>query len=289
MIAQGVFQRLSDAGHRPENLTGEDLPAYPDPVALRGGAGTEVLARNLMGVLFEISIVCHVLCSWFWRGVGVSLFFLGGCSGFPSCFLGLLGFSVFLVRSAPACWGGGRVAGGSGVRGSVRPGGLLPFCWGAGLGCVCVRPVVLLVVWFWLWSGSVVGFGWRVLPGSRGGGRVVPGFLFVFAVLLSCSRGVFGCCFFRPVLSVFFWFPVLVFVVLPGVGGLWGVSGWVRGCFFSGFCCTGPGLFPVSFVGAGLGLGWVLFGEFDPGSGRTLAACLTHASRTGPLSFLGVG
>ena len=24
-----------------------------------------------------------------------------------------------------------------------------------------------------------------------------------------------------------------------------------------------------------------LYGEFDPGSGRTLAACLTHASRTG--------
>jgi len=24
-----------------------------------------------------------------------------------------------------------------------------------------------------------------------------------------------------------------------------------------------------------------LCGEFDPGSGRTLAACLTHASRTG--------
>jgi len=24
----------------------------------------------------------------------------------------------------------------------------------------------------------------------------------------------------------------------------------------------------------------VLDGEFDPGSGRTLAACLTHASRT---------
>ena len=29
----------------------------------------------------------------------------------------------------------------------------------------------------------------------------------------------------------------------------------------------------------------VLFGEFDPGSGRTLAACLTHASRTLKLSF----
>ncbi len=33
-------------------------------------------------------------------------------------------------------------------------------------------------------------------------------------------------------------------------------------------------------------IGWVqhqfFFGEFDPGSGRTLAACLTHASRTDP-------
>ena len=27
------------------------------------------------------------------------------------------------------------------------------------------------------------------------------------------------------------------------------------------------------------------FGEFDPGSGRTLAVCLTHASRT---RFLGI-
>ena len=43
-------------------------------------------------------------------------------------------------------------------------------------------------------------------------------------------------------------------------------------------------LFPWLFPGGG----WVvlfravlfLFGEFDPGSGRTLAACLTHASRT---------
>ena len=30
----------------------------------------------------------------------------------------------------------------------------------------------------------------------------------------------------------------------------------------------------------GLGWGVVFNGEFDPGSGRTLAACLTHASRT---------
>ena len=26
----------------------------------------------------------------------------------------------------------------------------------------------------------------------------------------------------------------------------------------------------------------LFYGEFDPGSGRTLAACLTHASRTEP-------
>ena len=69
--------RLSDASHRLESLTQEGPPAYPDPVALRGGAGTEVLARNLMGVLFEISIVCHVLCSWLvggWRFSGCLLF-----------------------------------------------------------------------------------------------------------------------------------------------------------------------------------------------------------------------
>lgn len=58
---------------------------------------------------------------------------------------------------------------------------------------------------------------------------------------------------------------------------VWGVSGWVGVCF-SG-CCARPGL--------GSGSGLVLFGEFDPGSGRTLAACLTHASRTGPPLFLG--
>jgi hypothetical protein len=29
-----------------------------------------------------------------------------------------------------------------------------------------------------------------------------------------------------------------------------------------------------------LGGGLNIYGEFDPGSGRTLAACLTHASRT---------
>ena len=46
---------------------------------------------------------------------------------------------------------------------------------------------------------------------------------------------------------------------------------------------------PLVFVVGGLGFLWQIFsagvafqvfvGEFDPGSGRTLAACLTHASR----------
>ena len=43
--------------------------------------------------------------------------------------------------------------------------------------------------------------------------------------------------------------------------------------------CLLPGLFG----------GWVAFdidGEFDSGSGRTLAACLTHASRTVMASLL---
>ena len=72
-------------------------------------------------------------------------------------------------------------------------------------------------------------------------------------------------------------------------------------CGFWGLFCFGlPGPFFWGWVGPGLvfwtvvltvGSGWlfvvgwglillVLFGEFDPGSGRTLAACLTHASRT---------
>ena len=46
--------------------------------------------------------------------------------------------------------------------------------------------------------------------------------------------------------------------------------------------CRVASLFPVAsfaFVGGGLLLVLFFNGEFDPGSGRTLAACLTHASR----------
>ena len=63
---------------------------------------------------------------------------------------------------------------------------------------------------------------------------------------------------------------------------------WFAWLFFWGW--VGPGLVFWTVV-LTLGSGWlfvvgwglvllVLFGEFDPGSGRTLAACLTHASRT---------
>src|SRR5687768_11486975 len=36
---------------------------------------------------------------------------------------------------------------------------------------------------------------------------------------------------------------------------------------------------PSWMLSAGMTTVQTLFGEFDPGSGRTLAACLTHASR----------
>ena len=47
--------------------------------------------------------------------------------------------------------------------------------------------------------------------------------------------------------------------------------------YFFGWDCL-PRFFCGGF--SGLIVFTVLFGEFDPGSGRTLAACLTHASRT---------
>lgn len=58
------------------------------------------------------------------------------------------------------------------------------------------------------------------------------------------------------------------------------------------FCLVDGSLCPAS-VGCGglVGRGFVFCffdGEFDPGSGRTLAACLTHASRTLKLQLAGV-
>ena len=162
--------RLSDASHRLESLTQEGSPAYPDPVALRGGAGTEVLARNLMGVLFEISIVCHVLCSWLvggWFFSGCLLFcawlsflslvwWLGGwvcCLAFfllggrVCCLALLLGLGVFCLACLlfdVCCWGGG----GLGVS------CLASFCGGWVWVGVCSP-----YVWLRLFG---CGFVWRV-------------------------------------------------------------------------------------------------------------------------------
>lgn len=44
-----------------------------------------------------------------------------------------------------------------------------------------------------------------------------------------------------------------------------------------------PGIIPprgAALLRVCAGLPVIIHGEFDPGSGRTLAACLTHASRT---------
>src|SRR5581483_4398005 len=59
-------------------------------------------------------------------------------------------------------------------------------------------------------------------------------------------------------------------VLAPRVGTwFFDASFW---CLFAGLDCSDSN-------SAGFVPGF-LFGEFDPGSGRTLAACLTHASRT---------
>ena len=99
-----------------------------------------------------------------------------------------------------------------------------------------------------------------------------------YAMALGAAHD-FGCVWFLGL--VLFWFAWSSFLLLWGLGWAW-----------SGFldCCTDVGFWLAVFV-----VGWglillVLFGEFDPGSGRTLAACLTHASRTvkGP-AFVGSG
>ena len=145
--------RLSDASHRLESLTQEGPPAYPDPVALRGGAGTEVLARNLMGVLFEISIVCHVLCSWLvggWVFSGCLLFcawlsflslvwWLRGLGVLPGSFVGvgcfLLGLSslrcLLLGRRGVGCF----LLGLPFVGGWVWVGVCSPYVWLRLFGC----------------------------------------------------------------------------------------------------------------------------------------------------------
>ena len=85
---------------------------------------------------------------------------------------------------------------------------------------------------------------------------------------------------------------LFVVVVVWGLVALWVGCSCFLVCFcflVVGCCCACPGL--LVGVCVVVACGWfvlflVFFGEFDPGSGRTLAACLTHASRTGLSWFL---
>ena len=148
----------------------------------------------------------------------------------------------------------GRVAGGSGPGGRCgAPGSSSCDGWGVGR-----AGPGFLVKWF---------RGGRVAPGSSS------------ALLGGGGLGVF----FSARRSLFFGSGV-------GLRGLVGVGGF-GGCrvglgFFLRLLLFGPGRCRFLLGCGGWCWLWVvrfLFGEFDPGSGRTLAACLTHASRTGPL------
>ena len=79
------------------------------------------------------------------------------------------------------------------------------------------------------------------------------------------------------------WLVVLDVLVV----GVFGVSGWcfcARGVLLVCYGWWGGSVFFACilcvFIWAMLNGFTVFCGEFDPGSGRTLAACLTHASRT---------
>ena len=164
---------------------------------------------------------------------------------------------------------------------------LLRGCAGVrGAGCGWFR------VWGSMWCArfpSIIECWWGVGRAGPGflvkwfrGGRVAPGSS--SALLGGGGLGVF----FSARRSLFFWFRCW---------SSWSCRGWgFGGCrvglgFFLRLLLFGPGRCRF-LLGCG---GWcwlwvvlVLFGEFDPGSGRTLAACLTHASRPGPL-LLGAG
>ena len=238
-----------------------------------------------MGVLFEISIVCHVFVFVVLAdGWGFSLFggLSSGLSAVFSRVRGSSGFSLLLafLRFGRGGLGVGLLGGFSG-SGLVRP--VLAPCGGGGR-VRLARPAPAFLCGGWvrvrarlLCSARGLGVfvrlvhSWDAVSGGGSGGPALFGgwvclvSCFVFAVVFCRVRGgVSGCFCFRS--------------ALPS-SGLGGVGlGW--GCFFSG-CSARSG-----FVS---GSGLVLFGEFDPGSGRTLAACLTHASRTGPSLFLGAG
>ena len=248
-------------------------------------------SEHRLGVLFEISIVCHVFVFVVLAdGWGFSLF--GGCSGLSAVFSRVRGSSGLSLLLAFLRFGRGGVGAGcwgfSRVRGWVRL--VLAPCGGGGR-VLLARPVPAFLCGGWVRVRLVLapcgGGGWvrvrlvhswdAVSGGGSGGPALFGGWVclvscFVFAVFFGRVRGGFP--------GVF----VSARRFLPLV---WGVSGWVGVVFLRLFCSVRVRVGSLLGVGPGSGLGLVLFGEFDPGSGRTLAACLTHASRTGPLFFWG--
>ena len=94
-----------------------------------------------------------------------------------------------------------------------------------------------------------------------------------------CAWWAFVCC---------VWFLGLVLFWFAWLSGFFGGLGWAWSGFLGCLLTVALAWLHALLCGVGWGL-LVLFGEFDPGSGRTLAACLTHASRTERPATLVVG
>ena len=87
--------------------------------------------------------------------------------------------------------------------------------------------------------------------------------------MVVCVRWVVWVLFVNSIVCLF----VLFYACFLFLSVLVGIAGWA-------FCGFGWFFWALTFL--------FLFGEFDPGSGRTLAACLTHASRTLKAQFSGL-
>ena len=184
-------------------------------MSLAGAKRVERPSEHRLGVLFEISIVCHVLCSWFWWVAGVSpvlgvvlvvrlVFWFSGS-----------GLSVCLVPRGSSA----RLCGGAGGGLRVVP----------GLGVDVVRPALRPVM-----GGGLGVLGPVVVSVSRGSGCA----RFFFALLGGGGLGVF----FSARRSLFFWFRCWSSWSCRG-WGFWGVSGWVG--VFSPASVVRPGPVPV--------------------------------------------
>ena len=122
------------------------------------------------------------------------------------------------------------------------------------------------------------------------------GVLFEISIVCLFFVPFLFCFWFLACLVSFGWLWCLLAVLVGGCCGWLRGVGWVFDCWvWIGFLGYWNGLradlrWLFWLFGLVCGLFFGFFGEFDPGSGRTLAACLTYASRTGLVPFfLGVG